>query len=55
MSGFISRYKKRFGTVQVVMTGGDATLFAEHIKSSIFAAPNLIHIGLREILVFHAT
>ena len=50
INGFIALYKKRHGSIKVVLSGGDAPLFAGHIKSSIFAAPNLIHIGLHEIL-----
>jgi type III pantothenate kinase len=50
INGFIGLYKKRFGSLKVILSGGDSLLFAGHIKSSIFAAPNLIHIGLHEIL-----
>ena len=53
MNGFIEQYKNRYRTLQVVMSGGDAPLFAGRIKSSIFAAPNLIQIGLNEILKYH--
>jgi type III pantothenate kinase len=50
INGFIHAYKKKFRDVKVIMSGGDSALFAGHIKSSIFAAPNLIHTGLHEIL-----
>ncbi len=53
INGFIQQYKKKYGAVKVILSGGDATLFAEHIKSSIFAAPNLVHIGLHEILKYN--
>lgn len=53
MNGFIEQYKNRYRTLQVVMSGGDAPLFAGRIKSSIFAAPNLIQIGLNEILKYN--
>jgi type III pantothenate kinase len=53
MNGFIQQYKKKFRTVKVILSGGDASLFAGHIKSSIFAAPDLIHIGLHEILKYN--
>ena len=53
INGFIEQYQKKFRSLQVVMSGGDAALFAEHIKSSIFAAPNLIHIGLHEIIKYN--
>ena len=50
MNGFIEQYKKKYSSLNILLSGGDASLFAGHIKSSIFAAPNLIHIGLHEIL-----
>ncbi len=50
MNGFIQQYKKKLTPVKVILSGGDSPLFAGHIKSSIFATPNLIHIGLHEIL-----
>jgi type III pantothenate kinase len=53
MNGFIQQYKKKFSTVKVILSGGDSSLFAGHIKSSIFAAPDLIHIGLHEILKYN--
>jgi len=48
----ISRYKERFGSLQTLICGGDSTLFVKHIKSNIFAAPNLILYGLNRILDF---
>jgi type III pantothenate kinase len=53
INGFIADYKKKFGPVKVLLSGGDAALFAGHIKSSIFAAPNLIHTGLLDILKYN--
>jgi len=50
IEGFIRHYQKKYGAVTVVMGGGDAELFAGRIKSSIFAAPDLIHLGLYTIL-----
>ncbi|MBP6335355.1 MAG: type III pantothenate kinase [Bacteroidia bacterium] len=54
MEGFISRYKKKYGLVKIVLTGGDAHCFAGQLKMSIFAAPDLVSIGLNEILIFNA-
>lgn len=50
MEGFITAYKKQYKNLKVVMTGGDALRLAKPLKSNIFAAPHLIHIGLYEIL-----
>ncbi|MCX6291413.1 MAG: type III pantothenate kinase [Bacteroidetes bacterium] len=54
MNGFIQWYKKKYAPLKVVISGGDAGRFAGHIKSSIFAAPNIIHTGLNEILKLNA-
>ncbi len=54
LEGFIARYKKEYGTIKVIMTGGDASRFAEQLKLRIFAAPDLVSIGLNEIINFNA-
>jgi type III pantothenate kinase len=54
MNGFIEAYRSRYKELNIVMSGGDAPLFVKRLKSSIFAAPNLIHVGLHEILKFNA-
>jgi len=54
MNGFIKVYQERYRSLKVVMSGGDAPMFGKSLKSSIFAAPNLIHLGLHEILKFNA-
>lgn len=51
----IERYEGRFGNIQVLLSGGDASLFDKHTKKSIFAAPDLVLFGLHKILQFHAT
>jgi type III pantothenate kinase len=50
MNGFIQIYKNRFKNLHVVITGGDELLFVRLLNFSIFAAPNLIPVGLNEIL-----
>jgi len=54
LDGFISRYRKEFGALKVILTGGDAPRFAGQVKMPIFAAPDLVNIGLNEILNFNA-
>jgi len=51
----ITRYKEHFGDMQVLICGGDAELFAKHIKNNIFAAPELIHFGLYQIAKHHVS
>lgn len=53
VEGFISQYRKQYSTVKVILTGGDASLFAGRIKSPIFAVPELSLIGLNEILLYN--
>lgn len=42
-------YTQQLGTCQVVLCGGDAELFAEHLNLNIFAAPDLVLYGLYQI------
>lgn len=50
LNGVIDTYQQKFGTFNTIITGGDAEFFANHIKSEIFVHPNLVLIGLNEIL-----
>jgi type III pantothenate kinase len=54
IENIILRYKKKFGGIKVILTGGDMEPFARNIKSDIFAAPHLTLIGLNEILNFNS-
>ena len=50
IQSFINQTKADFGDVNIILTGGDAILFAKHLKFKIFAFPNLVLLGLNEIL-----
>ena len=50
MEGYIRLYKKRYRTLKVIFTGGDADSFAHLFNFPIFAAPKLTATGLNEIL-----
>jgi type III pantothenate kinase len=50
IDGFVSRYKKRFGTITTIMCGGNTDFLANRCESKIFAAPNLVITGLNQIL-----
>jgi type III pantothenate kinase len=50
VDGIIDEYKKRFPNLNVVVTGGDYNYFDKYLKNNIFAAPNLVLIGLKKIL-----
>jgi len=49
IDGFIEAYKERFGNFNALLTGGDIVHLASHLKSKIFADPDLIFKGLYAI------
>ena len=52
IEGVIKRYKDRFGQLKIIFTGGDTIFFDKRLKNDIFALPNLVLVGLNEILDF---
>lgn len=54
LEGFIRDYNKEFGRFKVLVTGGDAEYFANHIKTKIFVIQHLVLIGLNKILNYNA-
>lgn len=50
LEGIIRAYEEKYGSVRVLLTGGDAPAFEATIKSKIFALPNLVLTGLNKIL-----
>lgn len=51
VSGYISVYYERFQNLKVMLTGGDSNFISKNLKNnSIFVEPNLVLIGLNEIL-----
>ena len=55
MEGFIKNYESRFGSIKVLMSGGDAKFFESKIKATIFAHPELLLVGLNAILKHNAS
>ena len=53
VKSIISEYKLRNPDTIVVVTGGDCFFFEKELKNSIFANPNLVLIGLNEILDYN--
>jgi type III pantothenate kinase len=49
IEGIIEAYEEMFTNFNVLLTGGDAAYFVRHIKSKIFADPDLIFKGLYAI------
>lgn len=55
VQGIINQYGQRFSGMKVVVTGGDAGLFATLLESEIFARPHLVLEGLNIILQHNTT
>ena len=53
VSGIINEYETRFGNLKVVVTGGEASMFATLLKCEIFARPYLVLQGLNRILNYN--
>jgi type III pantothenate kinase len=50
IDGMVADFEKEYGEFNAVLTGGDAPFFARHIKSKIFADPQITLKGLYQIL-----
>jgi type III pantothenate kinase len=53
INGMVERYTAKFGTIKTISCGGDALLFDKQTKTSIFATPDLVLIGLNKILHYN--
>jgi len=53
IDGVISQYSQRYKHLTVILTGGDAKMFAEYLKNSIFADSNFLLKGLNTILDYN--
>ncbi len=53
MNGIIDSYNKIFPEIKIILCGGDALFFESNLKQTIFAEPNLVLIGLHEILRYN--
>ena len=53
IEGVIASYRQFFKDLNIIMCGGDAIFFESKIKDHIFAIPNLVLIGLNQILRFN--
>lgn len=49
----IDQYKEQYEDLIVLICGGDYKFLADRLKNSIFAVPELILIGLNEILDYN--
>ena len=53
VSGIIEVYRQRYPGVKIILTGGDLIYFEKMLKNNIFANPNLIVWGLKQILIYN--
>lgn len=53
VEGAIAAYEANYANLTVLITGGDAGFFELHLKSRIFARPNLVLEGLNTILKYN--
>jgi type III pantothenate kinase len=53
VDGMIAQYGLLFPNLKVVVSGGDYFYFDKYLKSNIFATPNIVLKGLKEILDFN--
>ncbi|MBI1768874.1 MAG: type III pantothenate kinase [Bacteroidetes bacterium] len=54
VEGFINNYRIKYPDLRVVLCGGDTQFFENNLKPTIFAAPDLVLIGLNRILNHNA-
>ena len=55
MQGIIERLKMKYPDLRVILSGGDSRFFENQLKPSIFAAPELVLVGLNRILTHNVT
>ena len=53
IDGAVGHYREQYGDLRIVLTGGNKNDLENSIKSTIFAAPNLVLYGLYKILIFN--
>ncbi len=54
VDGIIDRYRHLYPGLKIILTGGDANYFDKKLKNNIFAVPNLVLMGLKDILRYNA-
>jgi type III pantothenate kinase len=55
IEGIVARYQEKYTQLAVAICGGDAGLFENRLKPTIFAAPDLVLMGLNRILRYNAS
>jgi type III pantothenate kinase len=55
VDGIINHYREKYPSIRVLICGGDAPFFENRLKPTIFAAPDLVLMGLNRILRYNAS
>ncbi|NOT74703.1 MAG: type III pantothenate kinase [Cyclobacteriaceae bacterium] len=55
IKGTIARYQSEYHDLRVILCGGDAHFFENHLNPTIFVAPDLVLMGLNSILLYNVT
>lgn len=53
LKGFIQKYRETYPDLRVLVTGGDASFFESQMENQIFAVPDLVLMGLNQILNYN--
>ena len=53
ITGVVRLYRQQFPNLQVILSGGDAGFLEKHLKIRIFAFPNIVLVGLHQILEYN--
>lgn len=53
VKGVVRQYRQQYPSVQVILSGGDAAYLEKLLKIRIFAFPNIVLVGLYEILEYN--
>jgi len=53
LRGFAAQYRAAYGDLSIIVTGGDGQHFENLLQNQIFAVPNLVLIGLNQILNYY--
>jgi type III pantothenate kinase len=55
VNGIVDRIKSKYPALRVILCGGDTSFFENQLKPPIFAAPELVLMGLNRILIHNVT
>ncbi len=54
LEGFINSFSREYQNINIIISGGDAQYLASKLKNKVVVIPNIVLIGLNQILDFNA-